>query len=282
MEEFSTLDIALKYAELGFPVLPLVKNTKIPVKSDNFSNGFKSATTDQSIIADYWLSSEQAISSNIGIRTGKDSGLVVLDIDIHEEDGYKTLETLENHFEKLPDTLRVKTASGGLHIYFRYPEGLTIERQINKFNGIDIIAENSYIVAAPSKIDKKSYKRVSGNITELAELPQFLLDTLATSTDNQSQQNFKMPENASVNTRKVKYTATFLQNMVSGAKEGNRNDFLMRFVSKCLALGTDLETIYTLLLVVNENFIDIPLAEKEVNTIFKSMVKKETRREVII
>lgn len=61
MEEFSTLDIALKYAELGFPVLPLVKNTKIPVKSDNFSNGFKSATTDQSIIADYWLSSEQAM-----------------------------------------------------------------------------------------------------------------------------------------------------------------------------------------------------------------------------
>lgn len=278
MIEFSTLDIALKYAELGFPILPLVPGAKYPVKTNSFSNGFHSATTDQSIIADYWLSSEQSISSNIGIRTGKESGLVVLDIDIHEEDGYKTLETLENHFEKLPDTLRVKTASGGEHIYFKYPDGLTIERQINKFNGIDIISENSYIVAAPSKIDKKSYKRVSGNITELAELPQYLLDTLATSTDNQSQQNFKMPENASLSTRKVKYTATFLKDMVSGAKEGNRNDFLMRFVSKCLALGTDLETIYILVVVVNENFIDVPLDEKEVNIIFKSMVKKETRR----
>lgn len=282
MNDFSTLDIALKYAELGFPILPLVPNNKMPVKSEDFSRGFHTATTDQSIIADYWLSSEQAISSNIGIRTGKESALVVLDIDVHKEDGFKSLETLEKHFGKLPETFRVRTASGGEHIYFKYPDGVTIDRQINRFKGIDIISDNSYIVAPPSIVKNSPYQVISGDITILAELPDFLLKALSISRDNHSTQKNRMPQNAPENTRKVKYTATFLKDMVAGATEGNRNDFLMRFVAKCLSLGTDLETIYTLLLVVNENFIDAPLSDDEVNTIFKSMVKKETRREVIV
>lgn len=274
--ELLTLKAALSYAENGYPIIPLYPNTKIPYKTEDFSNGFHSATTDQEIILNHW-NQEKNVSSNIGLRVGKDTGIVILDIDTHNENGYESLEKLENHFGKLPATLEVSTPSGGKHYWFKYPPDVTIQRQVNAFMGIDILVDG-YVVAPPSHIDGKAYKRISGKLSELAEFPQFLLDTLEASTDNYPSSKLEMPQNQPTTQGKPKYTASFLKYMVEGSTTGGRNDFLMRFIAKCLSLGTDLETIYTLVLVVNENFIDVPLAEKEVNTIFKSIVKKHLKK----
>ncbi|MGO2267074.1 MAG: bifunctional DNA primase/polymerase [Vagococcus salmoninarum] len=274
--ELLTLKAALSYAENGYPIIPLYPNTKIPYKTEDFSNGFHSATTDQEIILNHW-NQEKNVSSNIGLRVGKDTGIVILDIDTHNENGYESLEKLENHFGKLPATLEVSTPSGGKHYWFKYPPDVTIQRQVNAFMGIDILVDG-YVVAPPSHIDGKAYKRISGKLSELAEFPQFLLDTLEASTDNCPSSKLEMPQNQPMAQGKPKYTAKFLTEMVEGSKTGGRNDFVMRFIAKCLSLGTDLDTIYTLVLVVNDNFIDVPLDEKEVNTIFKSIVKKHLKK----
>ncbi|MGO2099616.1 bifunctional DNA primase/polymerase [Vagococcus salmoninarum] len=274
--ELLTLKAALSYAENGYPIIPLYPNTKIPYKTEDFSNGFHSATTDQEIILNHW-NQEKNVSSNIGLRVGKDTGIVVLDVDVHSENGFESLEKLENHFGKLPDTLVIDTPTGGRHYYFNYPSDVTIQRTINAFRAIDILTDG-YVVAPPSHIDGKAYKRISGKLSELAEFPQFLLDSLEASTDNYSSKKLEMAQNQPKTQGKPKYTASFLKYMVEGSTTGGRNDFLMRFIAKCLSLGTDLETIYTLVLVVNENFIDVPLAEKEVNTIFKSIVKKHLKK----
>lgn len=274
--ELLTLKAALSYAQNGFPIIPLYPNSKIPCKTDDFSNGFHSATTNQELILDHW-NQEKNVSCNIGLQVGKETGLVILDIDVHGENGFETLEVLENHFEKLPDTLVIDTPTGGRHYYFNYPSDVTIQRQVNAFKGIDILVDG-YVVAPPSHIDGKAYKRISGKLSELADFPQFLLDSLEASTDNYPSNELEMPQNQPMIQGKPKYTASFLKNMVEGSTTGGRNDFLMRFIAKCLSLGTDLEIIYALVLVVNDNFIDVPLDEKEVNTIFKSIVKKHLKK----
>ena len=41
-------------------------------------HGFKDATANDGVIEDWWTKSPQA---NIGIRTGKESGILVIDVD---------------------------------------------------------------------------------------------------------------------------------------------------------------------------------------------------------
>ena len=89
------ISAALSYARLGWPVIPL----HYPVGGGGCScnnpacdspakhpigklvpHGLKDATTDEELIRQWWARYPQA---NIGIRTGAESGLVVLDIDPH-------------------------------------------------------------------------------------------------------------------------------------------------------------------------------------------------------
>ncbi len=279
MSELLTLKSALSYAANHLPIIPLLPGTKIPCKTSTFSNGFHSATTNQDHIINHW-NQEQHVSCNIGLKVGKETGIVILDIDVHQENGFESLDILEAHFESLPETFVVDTPSGGRHYYFSYPPNITIQRQVNAFKGIDILVDG-YVLAVPSHIDGKPYKIVSGNLAQLAEFPSFLLDALEVDKTNhsvdQTVDTLKMQQDTSVTQGKMKYTATFLKEMVEGATTGGRNDFLMRFTAKCLALGVPLEIIYTLLLVVNENFVDVSLPESEINTLFKSITKKHLK-----
>lgn len=74
-----------------------------------------------------------------------------------------------------------------------------------------------------------------------------------------------------------KYTGKFLDELVAGTEHFNRNNWIMTQISKMLAVGADLKTIYALILVINQNFLDEPLPEKEINATFKSRIKKHTR-----
>lgn len=279
--EVLNLSAALSYAKNGFKIIPLQKNSKIPCKTDDFQNGFHSATNNQETIFNHW-NQEQFVSSNIGLKLGKEENIVVIDVDNKTNDnaGSKSLEIIERELQPMPPTYTVQTLSG-THLFYQYPKGVDINRQINAFNSIDILADG-YCVTTPSWVDGKQYKKVSGSLLELAEFPSFLLPFLVSgtrnSTDNHPMYKMEMPLNSPVRQGKTKYTAEFLKIMVEGAAEGGRNNFLMRFTAKCLALGTDLETIYTLLLVVNDNFISPSLPEQELNTVFKSITKKHLKK----
>src|SRR5215211_5254859 len=68
-------DAALAYAAAGLAVFPLKPRSKEPATLD----GFKSATTDADRIA-AWL--QRWPAANVAIRTGRESGIVVLDVDV--------------------------------------------------------------------------------------------------------------------------------------------------------------------------------------------------------
>lgn len=136
---------ALWYAGMGLSVFPLKPGSKAPATT----NGFKDATTDKAQVASWW---DEHPDSNIGIATGTLSGgLVVIDMDKHEEkgiDGYETLKEWQRENGDLPDTWMSITGRGGYHWLYKDTESHGCRTGI--YEGIDIRADGGYIVAPPS------------------------------------------------------------------------------------------------------------------------------------
>jgi replicative DNA helicase len=80
--------------------------------------------------------------ANIGIVTGKISGIVVFDLDSDHAVQYAEDEG------GFPDTPKVKTGKG-YHYYMRYP-GFEVRNDVRKELDIDIRADGGYVVAPPS------------------------------------------------------------------------------------------------------------------------------------
>ena len=84
-----TLKAALDYAAMGWAVLPLHAVEKgrctcgdagcgSPGKHPRTNHGLKDATSDPDTIRAWWAAWPD---SNVGVRTGEESGIVVLDVD---------------------------------------------------------------------------------------------------------------------------------------------------------------------------------------------------------
>ena len=136
------LEAALSYARRGWRVFPLSPRSKVPRKG---SSGFKDATTDPLTIKRWWAKEPE---SNIGIATGTDSGIWVLDVD--GDVGSKSLTELEAELGERPDTLDQQTGGGGSQLFYSYPQGREIRNKQALRPGIDVRGEDGYVVAPPS------------------------------------------------------------------------------------------------------------------------------------
>lgn len=139
LEPFS--DRAEYYRQLGWPVFPLSRDKRPLEKSEApGTGGFHRATIDGDQIQ-VW--SEQWPEANIGVRTGKASGVIVVDIDGPE--GAQSVERLRKRWLRLPETAEVRT-SRGKHLYYAYLPG--VRNSASKLApGIDIRAEGGSVVA---------------------------------------------------------------------------------------------------------------------------------------
>ena len=115
--------------------------------------------------------------AGIGIVTGTVSGLLVLDIDRKDEAAFEEARSLVECL--LPDgmiTPMARTRSGGLHYYFRRPQGDGWGNRA-RIRGmpIDVRCDGGYVVAPPTP----GYAwLVSPEQAEPAEVPPALLDWL--------------------------------------------------------------------------------------------------------
>lgn len=115
--------------------------------------------------------------ANIGIATGSESGVFVVDLD-PKDDGVEAFKALvaENGGE-FPTTYCAQTGSGGYHYYLRMPEGMEVRNSQSKIaKGIDIRGTGGQVVAAPSRTDKGVYTVVRD--VEVASAPSWLLGLL--------------------------------------------------------------------------------------------------------
>lgn len=139
-------EAALKYAEMGFAVIPVNPKNKHPYTKQ----GSHDASKDPEVIKDWWFNHPHA---NVAIVTGKASGLVVIDEDYDEPkgiDGIHELKMWENENGKLPDTCTAVTGRGGYHLYYRIPEDAEFKNHISIIDGVDVRGEGGYVVAPPS------------------------------------------------------------------------------------------------------------------------------------
>ena len=130
---------ALTYARNGFAVFPCRPRGKEPLTK----HGYKDATRDEAQIRRWWTIWPNA---NIGLATGRENGIIVVDPD--DEKGEKLLALLEEKFGKLPPTVE-STTGEGRHLLFELPEGCG-RVPCSKGDGLDIRGDGGHIIAPPS------------------------------------------------------------------------------------------------------------------------------------
>jgi hypothetical protein len=134
-----------------------------------------------------WM--KQWPNTNWAMACGPESKVWVLDIDNHKN-GYESLKRLEEEVGKLPETVRVKTGGGGLHIYFAWPaDGSLITNKVDltEYEGIDVRGEGGYVVVPPAlHRSGNRYEWIEGydpDSIELAQAPQTLIELIKTSAE---------------------------------------------------------------------------------------------------
>ena len=259
------LTAALRYAGRGWPVFPLhtaadgrcscgEQRCTSPAKHPRTRHGLRDATTRVETIRVWWL----RLPSNIGIRTGAASGLVVLDVD--GEDGAESLRALEREHGALPRTASVVTPRGGSHFYFRHP-GVDVPNSAGKLGvGVDTRGENGYITAPPS-IGANGCRYEPDERAPLAEMPGWLLERLRT------------PQNAFRRAPASDWIAI----VRDGLNEGQRNDGLTRLVGHLLRRYVDVDLVAEIAHLVSSRCRP-PLDAGEVDRIIDSVAGRELRR----
>ena len=175
-----TVRAAQAYAARGWSVFPAVLGTKKSHKSAEFSGGSKwGATTDaEQIKADFgkWP------NANVGIVCGPSSGFFVVEADTlegHGVDGLGNLHELIEQQGDLPDTIEALSPSGSWHIYFEYPEGVTIANSAGPVApGVDVRGDGGMVLAPPSAKPgaERPYRwKNPPDVFRLAKCPEWLL-----------------------------------------------------------------------------------------------------------
>lgn len=164
-----------KLHALGFNVVPLSANSKIPISGFKLKDYFNSPYPKEKLESYIALNP----NCNVGIVCGLTSNLVVIDCD--NTNAYNAI------LAKCPlvSRIEVKTPrTEGRHLYFRYPshlpEGMHLSPKVAclGIKGLDIRANKSYIVAPPSQINGIPYEWITEPQSALAipELPEELVN----------------------------------------------------------------------------------------------------------
>jgi P4 family phage/plasmid primase-like protien len=232
------LERALAYIELGWPVFPLIPNSKKPLTK----NGFKDASTSAFRVTKWWTDHPDA---NIGIATGQVSQLAVLDVDV--KNGAKGLESLKG-IKGLTPTLIAKTPSGGWHYYYLLTHPLRSRNGL--LPGIDLKADGGYVVAPGSTIDDVPYEWFDPEAHQTA-LPDTILEIF--------------------NQKKEREGGVHLNG--TSIIEGARNSTLASLAGAMRRKGMEADEIAVALKAVNTRRCSPPLPDDEIETISASIAR---------
>lgn len=257
VNSLSSIAAALEYAKLGWPVLPLHTPRKNGIcscgrvdchsigKHPRIPGGVNGASTDRAIIEKWWQDWPDA---NIGIATGLKSGIAVLDID-PKNNGHISLAQLEEEYGELLQTLRVRTGSGGEHIFFIYPGEEIINSAGKIREGIDFKTQGGYIVAAPSLHVSGEKYQWTVNEGDIAEIPKWLRTLLIEAKSKPTQ------------------SMTSAEGMIP---PGQRNTSIFSLACSLRSKGLSEEAIKAAVKVVNNTQCNPPLDDLELLNIVNS------------
>jgi len=157
----SNRDAALVFARGGFPIFPCFADGKRPLTG----SGFHEATRDTDQVSRWWNRWPRA---NIGMPTGQASGIDVVDIDVTGAgSGFDTIEHATHEGLLTGELGRVRTPSGGLHIYFPADPSQDQRCWQAASAHIDFRGNGGYVIVPPSTL-LKDRGRVGYHLFSLA------------------------------------------------------------------------------------------------------------------
>lgn len=238
------MELVQAYDNIGWVVMPIRSNSKIPV-----IKSWSQITSNDETMDKF------DDDSNLGVVMGAASGIICIDVDVKAVDGVATLKGLEQQYGKLPETVMSETPSGGIHYYFKYHEGIRNRKKVGP--GIDIQADGTQTLEYPSVIDGEYYEWVYDPFeNEVSELPQTWLDFLCEKGDG-----IKLAE------------APF--EAPTEVQEGSRNNTIAAYVGSMLGKKLKKDTVLRKAKKYNEESCDPPLDDSEVEQIVDSMIKTD-------
>jgi len=220
------LAYALDCSKRGWAVIPLhtIRNGKCTCGNPKceaigkhprhdygiIEHGIKDATTDETTIRRWWAKWPKA---NIGIATGRQSGIVVIDID-PRHGGDEIWRGLQQKYGKV-ETWQSLTGGGGTHLIFANPPDIEIGNatELGGYKGIDLRGNGGYIVGpGSSHRSGKNYEwelSSSPGDLPLAPMPAWLIKIYRNGTS---------PEPV------VSHNPSWVTKALKGVDEGKRDD----------------------------------------------------------
>jgi hypothetical protein len=240
---------ALRYARRGWLVFPCRPRGKEPLTP----HGFKDATTEEPAIRDWWT---RWPSANVAVATGRESGIVVLDVDVDDErgiDGWEALRALGD----LPRTASVKTPRGGAHLYFAHPGG-DVPCSVGQLGrGLDVRGDGGFVLAPPS-VGESGRRWEPDEQAPVQPLPAVLT--------------------AQRETTGPRPVSEWRELAASGRSEGSRNDSAARLAGHLLAHAVDPYVTLHLLEAWDAHRNQPPLGSREIMRVVESIATREARR----
>lgn len=143
-DRVGTLAVASKLASVGVPVFPVWADSKRPITR----HGFHDASTNAEQIGAWWSS---VPSASLAIPTGRASGVVVVDVDVHGRvNGYEAAARAKHAGLLSGWELMARTPSGGMHLYYPATDAVEQRSWQAAGSGIDFRGDGGYIIVPPS------------------------------------------------------------------------------------------------------------------------------------
>lgn len=261
MERFESLETALALAKKNYRCYPLSRNSKAGVRG---GHAFNDATVNSERLRQLFQFQPYA---NVGMVL---DGVIVVDVDNHDNNrGTQSLKKLAEKGMVMPnDTYIEKTPSGGLHYFFKADtKAKNIPSAFFEKSSVEI--KTDHIIIAPSVVNGVPYTAIDNGAEDFKPAPPWLLAEL------DGQRSKPVPQ--SNYTPMKKYTGKLLDELVTGAPVGDRNNSMTRMAGKMFRVGAEPETVQALLNFYN-NQCDEPLPDKDVDRVFSSILKSEIRK----
>jgi len=243
---------ALAYIARGWSAIPIEPRGKRPLIAWTEYQG-RIACAEE---IESWF--QRWPHANVGIVTGRVSGLVVLDVD-ERHGGATSLARLE--IDPVPITVEAVTGGGGRHLYFSHP-GIPLGNRVGLRPGLDLRGDGGCVVAPPSiHASGTPYLWVTARSPDeapLAPLPGWFLHT-------EGGEHIGHP------------LAHWRRLAREGVAEGARNATIASLAGHLLWHGVDVQVVLGLLFAWNRVRCRPPLEDVEVTRVVDSIARLHSR-----
>ncbi|WP_140988003.1 phage/plasmid primase, P4 family [Apilactobacillus micheneri] len=274
-------------ADKGICMYPLRKGTKKAVFKGSL---IEQATSDIETLKKKFKPDEQGkLAYDVAISPMK-SNLIIVDIDNHiktgNEDSSKNtpinkvtgkphkygtewISKQTNNGNLMQSKVMETTPNNGVHHFYINDLDIDIKdgTHIDSNNSIELKTQSTTIYPSDN------YKQVKSlATTDIGIMPKWLKDYIKSAV---SSKNKPIPRHSSVNQRAVEWVINLNDTLLNGIEQGNRNNKMASITGYLYATGASDEKVHTWLSHINNNYVNPPLKQSELNNIYRSVSKRE-------